>query len=66
MMSVSSTDKGLLTPSNAVLMFIDHQTPMLSGLTASERTALLDNVVVLAKAATLFASKPQQQQVPQQ
>ena len=54
MMSVSSTDKGLLTPSNAVLMFIDHQTPMLSGLTASERTALLDNVVVIAKAATIF------------
>jgi nicotinamidase-related amidase len=54
MMSVSSTDKGLLTPSNGVLMFIDHQLPMLSSLATGERTAVLENVLVLAKAVTIF------------
>ena len=54
MMSVNSTDKGLLTPANGVLMFIDHQAKMLSGLKGAERTTVLDSLSVLAKAATLF------------
>src|ERR1700682_622280 len=54
MMSVSSTDKGLLTPSNGVVMFIDHQVPMLSSLATGERAAVLKNVTVLARAATIF------------
>lgn len=54
MMSVISTDKGLLTPSNGVLIFIDHQAPMLSRLTAAERAAVLQNVAILAKVATIF------------
>lgn len=54
MMSVSSTDKGLLTPDNGVLLFIDHQAPMLSCLADGERKAVLDNAVILAKAAMIF------------
>lgn len=54
MMSVSSTDKGLLTPANAVLMFIDHQAAMLSCLVGRERKAVLDNAVVAARATTIF------------
>jgi nicotinamidase-related amidase len=54
MMSVSSTDKGLLTPHNGALIFIDHQAPMLSALTSGERATVLENVVILAKAASLF------------
>src|SRR5579862_4009822 len=53
-MSVSSTDKGLLTPNNGVLMFIDYQAAMLSSVAARERAALLENTRVLAKAVTIF------------
>ena len=53
-MSVSSTDRGLLTPDNGVLMFIDHQAATLSCLASVERKTVLDNVVILAKAATIF------------
>jgi len=54
MMSVNSTDKGLLTPDNGVLIFIDHQEAMLSGLVSDERAAVLANTVILAKVATIF------------
>jgi nicotinamidase-related amidase len=53
-MSVGSTDKGLLTPDNGVLIFIDHQAPMLSSLPDGERAAVLENAVILAKATTIF------------
>ena len=53
-MSMSSTDKGLLTPENCAIVFIDHQDQMLSGLSTQERHDLLDNLMVLAKAAHIF------------
>jgi nicotinamidase-related amidase len=53
-MSMSSTDKGLLTPENCAVVFIDHQPQMLSPLSSRERQDLLDNLLVLARAASLF------------
>jgi nicotinamidase-related amidase len=53
-MSVSSTDKGLLTPANCGVIFIDHQTELLAGMADREREELLDNLQVLAKAARIF------------
>ena len=53
-MSMSSTDKGLLTPENCAVVFIDHQPQMLSGVSARERKGLLDGVLVLARAAKIF------------
>src|SRR5262249_39179629 len=53
-MSMSSTDKGLLTPENCAVVFIDHQPQMLSSLNGQERQDLLDNLLVLAKAAKIF------------
>jgi len=53
-MSVSSTDKGLLTPDNGVVMFIDHQAAMLCCLASDERRAVLANAAVLATAAQIF------------
>jgi nicotinamidase-related amidase len=54
-MSVSSTDKGLLTPGNCVVIFIDHQPQMFFGVTNIDRQNLINNVLVLAKAAKIFA-----------
>jgi len=54
MMSVSSTDRGLLTPSNTVLIFIDHQAAMLLHIQNSERARVLKNAVIMAKAAQIF------------
>lgn len=53
-MSVNSTDKGLLTPGNCAVVFIDHQPRMLSGVGSMDQQALLNNVLVLAKAARIF------------
>jgi len=53
-MSVSSTDKGLLTPANCAVIFLDHQPELLSGVANGDRKDLLDNLQVLAKAARLF------------
>ncbi|HZR17698.1 MAG TPA: isochorismatase family protein [Verrucomicrobiae bacterium] len=53
-MSMSSTDKGLLTPQNCAVVFIDHQTQMLLSLPGQERQALVDNLLILAKAARIF------------
>jgi nicotinamidase-related amidase len=53
-MSMSSTDKGLLTPENCAVVFIDHQPQMLSSLPSHERQELLDNLLVLAKAVKIF------------
>src|SRR5215471_13423266 len=53
-MSMSSTDKGLLTPENCAIIFIDHQQQMLSGLDLSQQRSLVDNLLVLAKAAKIF------------
>lgn len=53
-MSVSSTDKGLLTPSNCAVIFIDHQPRMFFGVANIDRQGLLNNVLALAKAAKIF------------
>src|SRR5213595_1325399 len=53
-MSLSSTDKGLLTPDNCAVIFIDHQPQMLFGVVNIDRQDLLNNVLVLAKAARIF------------
>ena len=53
-MSASSTDKGLLTPENGVVIFIDHQPQMFFGVASMDRQDVLNNVLVLAKAAKIF------------
>jgi nicotinamidase-related amidase len=53
-MSASSTDRGLLTPENCGVVFIDHQPQMFFGVASMDRQALLNNVLVLAKSAKIF------------
>ena len=53
-MSMSSTDKGLLTPENCVFVFIDPQPQMFVGVANTDRQNLLNNVLVLAKTAKIF------------
>jgi nicotinamidase-related amidase len=53
-MSLSSTDKGLLTPENCALVLIDFQSQLLACLSDAEREALLVNVMTVAKAARIF------------
>jgi len=53
MMSVGSTEQGLLTPQNCAVIFIDHQ-PQMFGHTADIDATLLDNVSILARAAAIF------------
>ncbi len=53
-MSASSTDRGLLTPENCGVVFIDHQPQMFFGVTDIDRQSLLNNVLVLARAAKIF------------
>src|SRR5258707_332999 len=53
-MSMSSTDKGLLTPDNCAVIFIDHQPQMFFAVANIDRQHLLNNVLVLAKAAKIF------------
>src|SRR5437016_3799743 len=50
-MSLNSTDKGLLTPDNCAVIFIDHQPQMFFGVANIDRQDLLNNVLVLAKRA---------------
>ena len=53
-MSMSSTDKGLLTPANCAIIFIDHQPQMFFDGAEMDWADLLKNVLVLAKAAKMF------------
>jgi nicotinamidase-related amidase len=53
-MSASSTDKGLLTPDNCAVIFIDHQPEMFLGVASMDRQDLLNNVLVLGKATKIF------------
>jgi nicotinamidase-related amidase len=53
-MSASSTDRGLLTAENCCVIFIDHQPQMFFGVASIDRQALLNNLLVLAKAAKIF------------
>lgn len=53
-MSLGTTDKGLLTPDNCGIILIDHQPQMFFGVSSMDRQSLLNNVLVLAKAARIF------------
>jgi nicotinamidase-related amidase len=53
-MSVSSTDKGLLTPDNCAVIFIDYQPQMFFGGTDGDWGELLRNGLLLARAAKMF------------
>ncbi len=48
------SDKGLLTPDNCAICFIDHQPQMNFGVANIDRDVLLNNTVMLAKAAKVF------------
>jgi nicotinamidase-related amidase len=48
------SDKGLLTPDNCVVAFIDHQPQMLFGTSNVDRQLIINNTVALAKATRIF------------
>ena len=54
---MSSTDKGLLTPENCAVIFIDHQPQMFFGAADMDWEDLLKNVLVLARAAKMFVCR---------
>ena len=51
---LEDTDGGLITAENSVVVFIDHQPQMTFGVANIERQQLVNNVVMLAKAAKEF------------
>jgi len=53
-MSMSSTDKGLLTPQNCAVVFLDYQPQMFAAVSGRERHDLIESVLVLARAAKIF------------
>ncbi len=52
---MSSTDKGLLTPGNCAVIFIDLQPQVSFGVAGMDWEDLLRNVLVLARAAKMFS-----------
>jgi nicotinamidase-related amidase len=48
------SEKGLLTPDNCVVAFIDHQPQMLFGTSNFDRQSIISNTVALAKASRIF------------
>jgi nicotinamidase-related amidase len=44
----------LLTPKNSAVIFIDHQPQMTFGVASIDRQTLINNVLLLAKAASIF------------
>ena len=48
------SEKGLLTPDNCVVAFIDHQPQMLFGTSNFDRQAIINSTVALAKASRVF------------
>ncbi|MDB5977687.1 MAG: hydrolase [Nevskia sp.] len=48
------SEKGLLTPDNCVVAFIDLQPQMLFGVSSHDRQTIINNNVLLAKAARVF------------
>src|SRR4029453_18974332 len=48
------SEKGLLTPDNCVVAFIDHQPQMLFGASNFDRQSIISNTVALAKATRIF------------
>ena len=51
---VKRSEKGLLTPDNCVVAFIDHQPQMLFGTSNFDRQSIVNSTVALAKAARIF------------
>jgi nicotinamidase-related amidase len=52
--SAPRSEKGLLTPNNCVVAFIDHQPQMLFGTANFDRQSIINNTVALAKATRIF------------
>jgi nicotinamidase-related amidase len=52
--NVKRSEKGLLTPDNCVVAFIDHQPQMLFGTSNFDRQSIINSTVALAKAARIF------------
>jgi hypothetical protein len=48
------SEKGLLTPDNCVVAFIDHQPQMLFGASYPDRESIINHTVALAKATRVF------------
>src|SRR6476659_141329 len=48
------SEKGLLTPDNCMVAFIDHQPQMLFGTSNFDRQSIINNTVALAKATRIF------------
>jgi nicotinamidase-related amidase len=48
------SEKGLLTPENCVVAFIDHQPQMLFGVSSLDRQSIVNNTIALAKATRIF------------
>src|ERR1700730_16574459 len=51
---VKRSQKGLLTPDNCVVAFIDHQPQMLFGVSNFDRQTIINNTVALAKGTKVF------------
>jgi len=51
---VKRSEKGLLTPDNCAVAFIDHQAQMLFGTSNFDRQSIINNTVALAKATRIF------------
>jgi nicotinamidase-related amidase len=51
---VKRSEKGLLTPDNCVVAFIDHQPQMLFGTSNFDRQSIINSAVALAKATRIF------------
>src|ERR1700761_8188916 len=52
--SKKRSEKGLLTPDNCVVAFIDHQPQMLFGTSNFDRQSIINCTVALAKATRIF------------
>jgi len=48
------SEKGLLTPDNCIVVVIDIQPQMIFGVTSHDRQSIINNNLVLAKAAKIF------------
>jgi nicotinamidase-related amidase len=51
---VKRSEKGLLTPDNCAVAFIDHQPQMLFGTSNFDRQSIINNTVALAEATRIF------------
>jgi len=51
---MAPTIHSLLTPENCTVIFIDHQPQMTFGVSSIDRQSLMNNVLILAKAAKIF------------